>query len=124
MATTAQQIADHLQPVLGDAFQCLGYVANLDEFPAAQLAAVVVDAPTYAPASNAQGAYVLTFPVFVVVNTGSAEVDAERMEEVLPVVLAAIDADGALLWSEAKPTMYDQRKPAYQITVTATNAKG
>lgn len=122
--TNAQQLAEHFQTTLGDAYDCRGSVVNLDEFPPAQLAAIVVDAPTYEPASNAMGALVLTFPVFVVVNTASSDGDAERFEEVLPAVFAAIDANGALLWTDAKPTMYDQRKPAYQITVTATNAKG
>lgn len=122
--STRTQLSDYLASVLGDEYMCSPADVTLDEFPVGQKAAIIVDAPTFEPASNAQGALVLTFPVLVVVNTGDPELDADQFDDVLPEVFAALDADRSLIWGDAKPGMYDSRKPCYTISITTTNAKG
>jgi hypothetical protein len=122
--STRTQLSAYLAAALGDEYQCAPADVTLDEFPVGMKAAIIVDAPTFEPAANAQGAYMLTFPVLVVVNTGDPELDADQFDDVLPEVFAALDADTSLLWSDAKPGMYDTRKPCYTISITTTTAKG
>lgn len=117
-------LRDHLADTLGDAYQCYAAVVNLGAIPANIQAAIVVDAPTFEPAPNAQGALLITSQVHLVIDVADPTLAADRFDDVLDDVFRKLDADGGLLWTEAKPSQYDPSKPSYVITIITTTAKG
>lgn len=122
--STRTELAAHLAVTLGARFWCIPAVKNIGPIPPQYDAAVVVDAPTYAPASNAQGALVVTFDVHVVIGVADPEAQADTFDEVLELVFAALDADESLVWTEAKPDQYDEQKPSYLIKISTIAQKG
>lgn len=118
-----EQLADYLSTALGGDYLVHAAVVGLPPIPAGKKAAIVVDAPTFEPASNALGALILTFVVHVVIDVADPLKAAERFDDVLPEVFGRLDAFD-LIWTSAKPDQYDEQKPSYAITIQTTTAKG
>lgn len=114
--STRTQLAGQLQQLLGDDYKVVPFDQNLGPIDPALSAVVVVDAPTYTPAT--QGRLALTFKLHVVTPYTDPEKVADQFDAVLAEVFDVLDRIPNAVWSDATPSNYDEQKPSYVIQIT------
>lgn len=114
--STRTQLADKLQELLGDDYLVQAFDKNLGPIDPALSAVVVVDAPSYAPAT--QGRLALTFKLHLVTPFTDPAKVAEQFDAVLAEVFDVLDRIPNAVWSDATPSNFDEQKPSYVIQLT------
>jgi hypothetical protein len=117
-----RELAGKLQELFGDDYKVWAFDRDLGPIDAALSAVVLVDAPTYAPGGPA-GALMLTFPIHVVTPYTDPEKVADQFDAVLDEMFSVLDRLDNIVWTDAKPSMFDEQKPSYAFTVTVLSKK-
>lgn len=114
--STRTQLAAKLQSVLGLDYHVIAFDKNLGPIDPSLSAVVVVDAPTYTPAT--QGRLALTFKLHLLTPYTDPEMVADQFDAVLQVVFDALDSIPNAVWTDATPSVFDEQKPSYVIQLT------